>query len=246
MGTKYSKEELNEAFNKLPQALKDIFYSDDLTSPINTIGRKYNLHINQIGDLDSETGLVLLGLVHPTNFVTSLTKRLGVDRIVASQIASDINDQVFLRVRDLLKEVGLKPKEDVEEEDGGTPKIEEHPTRDALLRAIENPESLPKRPAYTKEDIPLMSIKNPYELTKPVLGKDVPIVAPVPNSAYEEDGVSEVFGGPASKEKPELQESTDILTQKMSGQFSIPKTESAVSHNEPAPTKRVDPYKEQV
>lgn len=227
----YSKEELNEAYKKLPPELQEVFLSVDVTDAITNIGKKYNLHIDQIGLLDSETGLVLLGLTHPTEFVSSLTKRLGIDRIIASQVASDINDQVFLRVRELLKDIQKnKVKEEEEKE------MEPRPSKDALLAALEHPEGMLKRPARMPEaggpvpkaekEIPLVEIKNPYQPAKPEMGKDFPVVAPV---------------APPKTEEAKMEE--DILTQKMSGQFSLPKVETRVDST---PAKKIDPYKEQI
>jgi hypothetical protein len=227
---RYSKEELNEAYNRLPPELREILFSVDITNSIASIGKKYNLHIDQIGGLNSETGLVVLGLTHPTEFVSKVTKRLGVDRVVASQVASDINDQVFLKIRELLKDIqrGTVKREEEEE-------MEPRPSKDALLAALEHPEGMLKRPVQKPEEIQFVEIKNPYAPQKPEMGKDTPVVAPVPASAYNETEV------PAPTPP-----SGDILTQKMSGQFSMPKTESTVSHSEPATTRKVDPYKEQV
>ncbi|MDO8493315.1 MAG: hypothetical protein Q7S19_02110 [bacterium] len=204
----YSKEELNEAYKKLPPELKEIFFSEDITEPINNIGRKYKLHIDQIGELDSETGFVLLGLTQPTDFVSNLTTRLGLDRITASQIASDINDQVFLKVRELLKQAKPGPAEDMpEDEVSGLSQVasreETHPTRDALLAAIENPEGMAKKIITPKVEIPLVEVRNPYQPSKPEIGKDFPVVAPV-------------------------QVPADILTRKLSGQVSLPKVETRV------------------
>lgn len=229
---KYSSEELNERFDNLPEDLKNAFLSVDTAHVINSIGRKYGLYIDKIGETAEETGLVLLGLTHPTEFVSNLTKRLGIDRVVASQIASEINDQVFLKVRELLKDVQrekIKKEEEIE--------LEPRPSKDALLAALEHPEGMLKRPVSKPGEIPLVEVKNPYAPAKPTPGVDVPIVAPVPASAYEEKQSMPPAENPPAQ---------DILTQKMSGQFSMPKAESVVDQNTSTPTKRFDPYKEQV
>ncbi len=224
----YSKEELNEAYKKLPEELKEVFLSVDVTDSINAIGKKYNLHIDQIGNLDSEAGYVLLGLSHPTEFVSSLTNRLGIDRVVASQVASEINDQVFLKIRGLLKDVQDKKKK------GATEEVEPQPSKDALLAALEHPEGMLKKPAPAT-DIPLVEIKNAYALPKPQMGRDIPVVAQVPPTVeVSEDSTSTLR---LNLEKP------DILTQKLSGEVSLPKVDTRV---EATPAKKIDPYKEAV
>ena len=231
---KYSKEELSEAYKKLSPEIKEALLSIETAEIINNIGKKYNLHIDQIGELGTETGLIMLGLTHPTEFVSNLTKKLGVDRIVASQIAPDINDQVFLKIRESLKNTHKEPAKAESEETEPT-----HPTRDALLEAIQNPEGIKKKTETPRRqssgEIPLVEIKNPYQPAKPEMGRDFPVVAPVP---------SQTFRDPTSDEKrSDLGTSTpDILTQKMTGEVSLPKVETTVMTT----AKKIDPYKEQV
>ncbi|MBI3633535.1 MAG: hypothetical protein HY226_04555 [Candidatus Vogelbacteria bacterium] len=209
----YSPQELNEVFKGLPQTLKEAVTSVETAETINNIGRKYGLHIDQIGVLGIESGKILLGLAHPTEFVSNITKKLGIERVVASQIASEINDKVFLRVRELLKGISDKP---VKEQD--TTDNEPHPVRDALLKAIENPEGIAKKTETPKpKEIPLVEIKNPYEPARP----ETPPIAPIPKIP------------PTAAQEPT--EAPSILEQKMSGEVSLPKTE-----------RKVDMYREQV
>ena len=223
----YSKDELNEIFEKLPEQLKDAIVSVDNARIINGVGRKYGLHIDQIGGLAEETGYILLGVVHPTEFVSNLSKRLGIDRVVASQIASDINYQIFLKIREVLKDVQDKKKKDEAEE------VEPEPSKDALLAALEHPEGMLKRPlapSKVEREIPLVEVRNPYQPAKPEMGKDFPVVAPTPVSKKE---------GVVTSPTP----AQDMLSQKFGGEVSMPKVETNV---DAPPTKRVDPYKEQI
>ncbi len=232
----HSSDELNEIFQKMPEGIKDAIVSVDTARIINDTGKKYGLHIDQVGTVAEETGLVLLGLTHPTEFVSNLTKRLGIDRVVASQIASEINDQVFLKVREQLRNVHDNPEEVAPEDEPAPESL--HPTRDALLEAIQNPEGMAKRPIAKEKPIPLVSIKNPYEKATPEMGKDFPVVAEAPKMAPT----------PPSKLNLDADDG-DILTQKMSGQFSLPTVETKVKEVEPGQpmtTKKNDPYKEQV
>lgn len=233
---KYSTEELNDIFDRLPEEIKDAIVSVDNARMISALGKKYNLHIDKVGEIAEETGLVLLGLTHPTEFVSNLTKRLGIDRIIASQIASDINDQVFLKVRELLKDIQKETAKKEEEEE-----LEPRPSRDALLAALEHPEGMLKRPigetTSSKTSIPIVEIRNPYLGRTPEMGKDFPVIAPAP-SYIKEPTPTKTPETPVVDEKPSIQApATDILTQKMSGQFSTPSTES---------TRKIDPYKEQI
>ena len=219
---KYSSEELNERFQTLPEELKNAIVSVDTAKIISEAGKRYALHIDQIGKIAEEVGFVLLGLSHPTEFVSKLTKALGIERVVVSQIASDINDKIFLKVRETLRGVdsGLNKKEESMDDSGPTP------LKDALLQAIENPESITKKPIPAKpESIPLVEIKNPHTPTTPE--NKIPAVAPIPTTSTEQAPT------PSLSQTTTSQPTKSIIDQKLGGQFSIPKTE-----------KRVDPYRE--
>src|SRR3972149_1025041 len=77
-------------YDNLPEDLKDSIFSVDTTSVVNEIGRKYGLAIDKIGDLANETGMVMLGVTHPNEFIGNLADRLEVDKEKARAIAKEI------------------------------------------------------------------------------------------------------------------------------------------------------------
>ncbi|MDP3784560.1 MAG: hypothetical protein Q8R12_00560, partial [bacterium] len=85
--------------------LKTAIYSADSSTAIENISKKSGLHIDQMGKLAEETGLVMLGLTHPKDFIPHLVERLGVDKLTARNIAEDINQQIFQKVRESLKKI---------------------------------------------------------------------------------------------------------------------------------------------
>ncbi|MBI3633894.1 MAG: hypothetical protein HY226_06445 [Candidatus Vogelbacteria bacterium] len=224
----YSSDELNEIFQTLPEELKDAIVSVDTAKIINDTGKKYGLHVDQIGAVANQTGLVLLGIVHPTEFVSAVTKAAGIERVVASQIASDINDKIFLKVREILQGVTAKKTEEEPAEENGP-----RPLRDALLQAIENPEGLTKKPVPPKPaPIPLVEIKDPYAPTKAT----APVMAPIP-----------IRGDTTSDERRSdlpVSATPSILEQKMSGQVDMTKTEVKIEEPQTG-GKKIDPYREQ-
>src|SRR3989338_2897850 len=95
------KKEINfqELESKLPSDLKTAIYSADSSTAIENISKKYGLNIDQMGKLAEETGLVMLGVTHPKDFISNLAGRLGVDQLTAKSIARDVNEQIFKKVR---------------------------------------------------------------------------------------------------------------------------------------------------
>ena len=120
---------------KLPEDLKNAIFSIDSAETIQAIGKKSNLPIDKIGELADETGLVMLGLTHPNNFISNLAERLKLDKESARKIAEEINTQIFAKVRESLKKIhGVETLSQGED------------TREQILKEIERDE--------TKEEIP--------------------------------------------------------------------------------------------
>lgn len=113
MQMSYSKEQLNNIFDTLPEDLKNAIASVDNSKTVNELGNKYKLHVDQQSILGYETGLVLLGVTDPTDFVSILSTKLGIDRNMASQIAGEINERIFVKVksslRSLNQELRIRP-----------------------------------------------------------------------------------------------------------------------------------------
>jgi len=134
---KYTPEQLLEFYKKLPKDLQEAILSVNTSSIIQAIGKKYNLPIDKTGELADETGLVMLGLTHPNNYISNLSQRLNTDKETAKKIADEINTQIFAKVREPLKKIhGVS---------GGEIKGEEI-KKEEILKEIEKDE--------TKEEVP--------------------------------------------------------------------------------------------
>ncbi len=89
----------------LPEDLKDAIFGVDTAEAVEAVAKKYGLLIDKMGALADETGLVMLGLTHPKDFIAHLAERLGTDRLTARNIAEDINSQIFQKIRESLKKI---------------------------------------------------------------------------------------------------------------------------------------------
>lgn len=125
---------------KLPKDLKDAIFSVDSAGIIQETGKKYNLMVDKIGELADETGLVMLGLTHPKDFISNLVRRLEIDAATARKIADEINTRVFKKVRDSLKKLhGINDEKPQKKE-------EPHPSRDEIVKEIEKEHSNGEEP----------------------------------------------------------------------------------------------------
>lgn len=96
---------LSNIFDELPENIQDAIMSVNSSDAITEISEKYKLHIDQQASLGSETGLVLLGLTDPMEFVNNLSSKLGIDKNIASQIVGEINEKIFVKVKDSLRAI---------------------------------------------------------------------------------------------------------------------------------------------
>lgn len=102
---KYTQEQLLEKFNSLPQELKQAIAGVETSEIIQSISRKHHLQIDQMGELAAETGLVLLGLTKPEDYIKNLNSRLKINLKDARDIALEVNIEIFSKVKESLKKL---------------------------------------------------------------------------------------------------------------------------------------------
>lgn len=100
---KFTQQQIDEQYQKLPLALREAAYGSDIANKIYEIGQKFALTIEEMGFLAEEATYVILGLVRPENFARQLEERLKTDDEEAAEIVKEINQQIFLPLREALK-----------------------------------------------------------------------------------------------------------------------------------------------
>ena len=103
--TDYTNEQLLEMYHKLPKDVQEAILSVDTSEAIREIGEKHKLMIDKMGDLADETGLVMLGLTHPSQYVSHLIERLGINQETAQEITEEINNKIFFPIRESLRKI---------------------------------------------------------------------------------------------------------------------------------------------
>lgn len=125
----YTYEQLSEKIEKLPEDLREAIFGAESSQILQEIGKKYALHIDKLGELVNEVGLVMVGITHPKDFIPNLAERLGVDKMTAKNIAQDVNAQIFAKVRESLKKIHGLSGEPEESKTEAKP-LEIYPVRD--------------------------------------------------------------------------------------------------------------------
>ncbi len=131
------------------ERLQQIISSAEIYDAVEKIGNKFDLHIDQIGALDSETRSVVIGSKNKDDLVKNISKNLEISEDLASKIVVDINAEVFLKIREILKAGPKTEVQHVETPDEILKHIEDGglelpaPTSAPTLVAVETPAPTP-------------------------------------------------------------------------------------------------------
>ena len=101
----HSGAEAEERFKTLPKEIQSLLYSDEMLVVVKKIGDKNQLHIDQVGILETEIGQVMLGFIDNKDFPFELMENLHIERVQADAIAQDVSDMLFSKIRESMKQV---------------------------------------------------------------------------------------------------------------------------------------------
>jgi len=99
------KERVEEQLKTLPEDLRSELSIGNAQNLVTNILSARNLSEEQINIAIKLTGKVMMGFLAPRDFINVLAQELQIGVDVARNIALEINEQVFLPVRDSLKKV---------------------------------------------------------------------------------------------------------------------------------------------
>ena len=99
------QKDILEKYAELLEDLQKALFAPETTEAIRAAGKKYELTLDKVGELGDETGLVMMGITPPSDYVKNLIQRLGVAPEKAKAIAEEINQKIFQPVRESLKKV---------------------------------------------------------------------------------------------------------------------------------------------
>lgn len=96
-------KKVQERYAELPPDIRQAVEAADLDTRVQTIGAKHRLHLDQMGVLQDEVLLVMLGFETPEKFVDAVVRATNISREEAAAIATDINTEVIDPIRESLK-----------------------------------------------------------------------------------------------------------------------------------------------
>ena len=92
-------------FFQFPQNLREAITSTETAAQIKKTAEKNNLNKDQLWNFSYVVGMVLLGETNITEFVKEIQEKCGMEEEPARQVARDINQVVFLPVKEELKKI---------------------------------------------------------------------------------------------------------------------------------------------
>ena len=109
-------ENFAKRYEMMPEQLQESFDGAETAEVISQVAAINNLSSEQLDVVTCLTGDVLAGFINYNDFPKKLIDEFGFDAILAQDIFKEIDRQIFLPVRDLLKQVfkleaeGVEPK----------------------------------------------------------------------------------------------------------------------------------------
>ncbi|MBI5742438.1 MAG: hypothetical protein HZA25_01185 [Candidatus Niyogibacteria bacterium] len=101
--------QMQKRITAMPERVRAILFSKDTAQNIETIGRQNRLMIDQLGDLSEIVALAVMGFVSPQNFATELAAKLQLDEKTALAVATEVNTQIFSKIREELQKLDNEP-----------------------------------------------------------------------------------------------------------------------------------------
>lgn len=140
---------LDEHIKNLPEAMKEALLETSISPHLEKIRSKHSLMIDQVGELEKQTILALLGIKTAGEITKNIEDDLGVSEEEAREIVSELNDSVFEEFRRLLedKTSGFPTDTDAEEDEKDIlSKIEEPSPVGSRIRQVRTPynENIPE------------------------------------------------------------------------------------------------------
>ncbi len=113
----HSEQILKARFEQLPEDVRKAIIATPWKDKLAQIASKHKLHIDQADRLGKETIIVMFGLDHPDNLIYNIAKNVEVSEEEATAIAEDLNNEIFLKIRESLKRVIEERVEEGEEKE---------------------------------------------------------------------------------------------------------------------------------
>lgn len=77
------------------------------------IGEQFGLHIDQVGELDSEIRGIFLGINKSEDFIGHIISRLEIDKDLAQKIANEVSAKIYIVLKEKIQSSILNSTEEI-------------------------------------------------------------------------------------------------------------------------------------
>jgi hypothetical protein len=247
------KTKLKKQYEMLPVELQKAIASADLATKLQDISKKNRLLIDQAGDLEMETMIVLLGLEPLTNYTNNLIKNANMSQVLASAVAHDVDEMIFKNIRESLRKINNEEESFVDNLEEGikVPEVSVEPSREDVISGIENPKDLKQK----EDSVSISSLRsnNPPEIFATENLKGIEIRKEnLPEIPPEAMLPAKIPGKVATETYHQnISPVENIIQSKNSSPVVVPREKIIITEKTKLPEimptiKKVDPYREEV
>lgn len=233
------KAELRTRFELLPEELQNVIRSSEYQTKLFEVAKKNKWTYEQLGILELETTMVLLGMTNPNEYQNELAREVGKKPVEITSVVNDMKTQVFDPIRSSLMRLYTEKKEDDEDTTTSLAAEKAQTSTDTdskvLERSgitIEQQTPVTDSPSTEKRDAILSGIENPPKSTSRILN-EISGNSSVPKAPYAPKSSSGIVGEKLSSTVAIPPKATD---------YSLPKKTAPT----PPVSSGTDPYKEPI
>ena len=104
---------IEEAKMQLPEETRNAINAIDYKAVILEMRKTKGYSFEQLGDLETETELLLCGLLSPENYSKELENRMHLSKNEVNELINEMNDRVFAKIKEnLIKGIEGKTEEE--------------------------------------------------------------------------------------------------------------------------------------
>ena len=97
-----SKERFEKRFEALPEELRQLFSSGAIEQEVRNIGSTFSLSAQQLGALEEQVRLRILGFIRKANFLTTLKEQTDIEEGKIQKIGDALEQGIFLTTKQAL------------------------------------------------------------------------------------------------------------------------------------------------
>lgn len=245
------RQEMRERFELLPKEIQSVLTSEEYERGIFELAKEQKLTYEEMGILEVETSMVLLGMTRPADYRDELQVQLKKNDPDIDTLVAAINTQVFDPVRSAIQKVfeAKKDPEDYLTEE--TPKV---PQTGTPSRVTPPASAQPAVSVWTPKPAPTLS-----SAEKSVLASTGVVINDTPASSFQAQPTAmpsrtDVLKGienppkaaPVNIVADKLKTAGPVISSTKTTDYSLPKVTPTAPVVQPATRPGVDPYREPI